>query len=359
MKATRFLAIMMVLVMLFLTACGTTPAADPTDPPADDSAVQTPVEGVTEPPAETPVEAKVFRVADVNAEGHIIVEALHYFADQVAELSDGALKVEVYAGGQLGEDTDCYELLQMGALDFYRGNASTLGDYGKIQLSAMALPYIFRDRDHFWKVCSGEIGKAVFEDLASSGIGMVGVAYLDEGARNFFTTEKVITCLDDIKDLKIRVQNSELMLSTVAALGANPTPIDYNELYSALQTGIVDGAENPPASYFANMFHEPAPNYVLDAHTYSPSMILASEIVWNTLTDAEKEIFMEAAKLTQEYNMEAIEAADQQAYADMKAAGVNITELTDKEAWSAAMAPVYEKFGSDYLDLIAAIQAVE
>lgn len=354
MKTKRFLAMVMVLVMLFLTACGTSSPA-PTEAPAEAPAA-TPTEA---PVAEAPVEAKVFRIADVNAEGHIIVEALHYFADQVAELSGGALKVEVYAGGQLGEDTDCYELLQMGALDFYRGNSSTLGDYGKIQLSAMALPYIFRDRDHFWKVCSGEIGQQVFDDLAGSGIGMVGVAYLDEGARNFFTTEKVITCLDDIKDLKIRVQNSELMLSTIAALGANPTPIDYNELYSALQTGIVDGAENPPASYFANMFHEPAPNYVLDAHTYSPSVILASELVWNTLTDDEKAIFQEAAELTQEYNMKAIEEADQKAYADMEAAGVNITELTDKDAWSAAMAPVYEKFGSDYLELIAAIQAVQ
>jgi tripartite ATP-independent transporter DctP family solute receptor len=303
-------------------------------------------------------EKRVLRVADVNAEGHVIVQALRHYADRVAELSGGTMQVDVYPAGQLGEDTHCYELLQMGGLDLYRGNASTLGDYGKIQLSAMALPYIFRDREHFWKVVISDLGGKVLDDIQSSGIGMVGIAYLDEGMRNFFTTKASITSLADIKGLKIRVQNAELMVTTVAALGANPTPVSYTELYSALQTGVVDGAENPPASYFSNLFHEPAPNYVLDGHTYSPSIILASERIWQGLTEEQKKILVQAGREVQEYNRKAIEEADNKAYDDMRKAGVRITELTDKDAWIKAMDPVYKRFGADHLDLIKAIQDI-
>ena len=304
-------------------------------------------------------EKLMLRIADVNADGHIIVQALHYYANRVAELSGGTIQVSVYPAGQLGEDNQCYELMQMGGLDLYRGNASSLGEYGKIQLSAMALPYIFRDRDHFWKVVTSDLGKKVLDDIQSSGIGMVGIAYLDEGMRNFFTTKASITKLADIKGLKIRVQNAELMLKTVAALGANPTPVSYTELYSALQTGVVDGAENPPASYFANLFHEPAPNYVLDGHTYSPSVILASEKVWKALTEEQRKVLLQAGKEVQEHNRKAIEEADSKAYDDMRKAGVKITELTDKDAWISAMAPVYKQFGSDYLDLIKNIQDIK
>lgn len=308
---------------------------------------------------ETSGDVRTLRIADVNAQDHVIVKALYHYSEKVNELSNGKIKIDVYPSGQLGEDSDCYELLQMGGLDLYRGNASTIGDYGKVKISAMALPYIFRDRDHFWKVCESETGKEVLDDLKESGIGMVGICYLDEGARNFFTTTKEITSLADIKGLKIRVQNSELMLSTISALGANPTPIDYNELYTALQTGVVDGAENPPASYYSNLFYEPAPYYVLDGHTYSPSMILMSEIVWNQLSEEEQNILMEAGEDTQQYNREMIEEADEEAYDALRKEGVTITELTDKEAWSEAMAPVYEKYGSDYLDLIDEISAVK
>ena len=301
----------------------------------------------------------ILRYGDVNPEGHVIVNAAHYFADTVKELSGGRVVIEIYPSGQLGDDAQCYQAMQMGALDLYRGNSASLTDFGNPQVAALALPYIFRDRDHFWKVCSSELGDRILANMQESGSQMVGIAFLDEGARNFFTTTKPITKLDDIKNLKIRVQSSELMLDTVSALGASPTPIAYAQLYTSLQSGVVDGAENPPASYFSNKFYEVAPNYVKDGHTYAPSIILMSQITWNKLGEELQGVIMEAAKMTQEYNKAEIEKADEEAYKAMTEAGVNVLELEDPEAWSAAMEPVYEKHGAQFMDLINEIKAVQ
>ncbi|MGE4585298.1 MAG: TRAP transporter substrate-binding protein [Sphaerochaeta sp.] len=301
----------------------------------------------------------VLRYGDVNPLGHVLLDSAQYFAQQVSEMSNGRIKIEIYPSGQLGDDNEVYQAMQMGAVDLYRGNASSMSDFGKMQVTALALPYIFRDRDHFWSVCSGDLGKEILADIQASGSRMVGLFYMDEGARNFFTTDAPVTKLADLKNLKIRVQNSQLMLDTVSALGANPTPIDYAELYTALQTGVVDGAENPPASYFSNKFYEVAPYYVLDGHTYSPSVVLMSEIVWNRLSSEDQQILVKAGQLTEEFNRKAIEAADQKAYDNLRKAGVQITTLSDPEKWSDCMAPVYAKHGSAYIETINKVKAVK
>lgn len=299
-----------------------------------------------------------FSYGDVNPFGHVIVNAAEYFRDQLYEKTNGRIWMEIYPSGQLGDDAECYQGMQMGAVDMYRGNASSLTDFGKNQISALALPYIFRDRNHFWDVCTSELGDSILANLQECGTGMVALCFLDEGARNFFTTTKPVTKLADLAGQKIRVQQSALMMDTVAALGASPTPVDYAELYTALQSGIVDGAENPPASYYSNKFYEVAPYYVLDGHTYSPSVILISEMMWNTLSAEDQAIMREVADMTEVYNRAEIEAADQAAYDSLKANGVQILELEDQAAWVEAMGPVYEKHGKDFLDLIAQIQGM-
>ena len=299
-----------------------------------------------------------FSYGDVNPFGHVIVNAAEYFRDQLYEKTNGRIWMEIYPSGQLGDDAECYQGMQMGAVDMYRGNASSLTDFGKNQISALALPYIFRDRNHFWDVCTSELGDSILANLQECGTGMVALCFLDEGARNFFTTTKPVTKLADLAGQKIRVQQSALMMDTVAALGASPTPVDYAELYTALQSGIVDGAENPPASYYSNKFFEVAPYYVLDGHTYSPSVILISEMIWNELSAEDQAIMREVADMTEVYNRAEIEAADQAAYDSLKANGVQILELEDQAAWVEAMGPVYEKHGKDFLDLIAQIQGM-
>lgn len=295
---------------------------------------------------------------DVNPFGHVIVNAAEYFRDQLYEKTNGRIWMEIYPSGQLGDDAECYQGMQMGAVDMYRGNASSLTDFGKNQISALALPYIFRDRNHFWDVCTSELGDSILANLQEVGTGMVALCFLDEGARNFFTTTKPVTKLADLAGQKIRVQQSALMMDTVAALGASPTPVDYAELYTALQSGIVDGAENPPASYYSNKFFEVAPYYVLDGHTYSPSVILISEMIWNELSAEDQAIMREVADMTEVYNRAEIEAADEAAYTALKEKGVQILNLEDQANWVEAMAPVYEKHGKDFLDLIAQIQGM-
>lgn len=293
---------------------------------------------------------------EVNPEGHIMTDSAQFFADQVKEMSGGKVIIEIYPSGQLGDDARCYQAMQMGALDLYRGNASSLVECGDPMITVLALPYIFRDREHFWNVCGSELGEQILDDIQSSCGGMIGLAYLDEGARHFFTTDKPITRLSDMKGLTFRMQVSEVMIDTVTALGAKALPIAYVELYSALQAGTVDGAENPAPSYWSNRFYEVAPYYVLDGHTHSPGVLMASEITWNQLGEEYQQILRAAAKKTQKYNKKEIERAEQKALEFLKNVGVEITEVKDRQAWGDAMEPVYRKHGAQFLDLIQEIR---
>lgn len=292
---------------------------------------------------------------EVNPEGHIMTESAKFFAQEVERLSKGRIAVEIYPSGQMGDDTQCYRAMQMGSLDLYRGNSASLVEFGSPMVSVLALPYIFRDREHFWKVCESRLGQEILEDIQVKCKGIRGLGYLDEGARNFFARERPVTRVEDMRNLRIRIQISELMEDTVKALGAKVVPIAYVELYTALQSGSVDGAENPPVSYYYNKFYEVAPYCVRDGHTYAPGVILVSEITWNALSGEDQQALSEAARLTQDYNREEIERADREAYEALERAGVEILEPEEPEAWINAMEPVYQKYGAQFLDLIEEI----
>lgn len=292
---------------------------------------------------------------EVNPEGHIMTESAKFFAGQVERLSEGRIAVEIYPSGQMGDDAQCYRAMQMGSLDLYRGNCASLVEFGEPMASVLALPYIFRNREHFWKVCESRLGQEILDDIEVKSGGIKGIAFLDEGARNFFTRERPVTRVEDMKGMRIRIQLSEMMEDTVKALGAETVPIAYVELYTALQSGSVDGAENPPVSYYYNKFYEVAPYYVKDGHTYAPGVILVSEITWNTLSEEDRQVLIEAARLAQDYNRVEIEKADEQAYRALERAGVEILEPEDPETWSRAVEPVYQKYGAEFLDLIEEI----
>ena len=295
---------------------------------------------------------------EVNTEGHIMIDSANFFADRVKELTGGKVVVDIYPSGQLGDDTRCYRSMEMGALDLYRGNGASLVECGNPMISVLALPYIFRDREHFWTVCNSELGEEILDNIGEC-TGMIGLAYLDEGARNFFTTKKPVRKLEDMKGLKIRVQMTSMMEDTVDALGAEALPIAYVELYTALESGIVDGAENPPVSYYYNKFYEAAPYYVKDGHTYTPGVILVSKLTWGNLKKEYQDALLQAAKETQEYNRKAIDTADRKAYAALERAGVTILEPEDPEEWGKAMGPVYEKYSAQYLDLIEEVRQMK
>lgn len=294
------------------------------------------------------------RYAELNPDGHIMDQCGDKFAELVAQKSGGRIEIQVFPAGQLGDEKTMYQTVQMGggAIDIARGNTNSLGDFGCKKLSLFGLPFIFRDRAHLWTVLHSEIGEELLRDPQECGAGMVGLFFLDEGSRNFFTKKGVeIHSLADFKGLKLRVPTTELMTDTVSALGVQSTPISFSELYSAIQAGTVDGAEQPHSGYYSNKFFEVAPNYVLSGHTYSPGIVIISEAVWKKLSAEDQKILREAGKETEEWNRATIEKLDAELLENIKKAGANVIEIKDKSAIVNATKPVVDKYAHDYVDL--------
>jgi tripartite ATP-independent transporter DctP family solute receptor len=297
----------------------------------------------------------VLKYGELNPDNHPMTVAANKFAEIVKTKSNGRIEVQVYPSGQLGDEKTEIQGVQMGAIDFCRANTISLGDYGVKQMNLFALPFVFRDRDHIWKVLDSDIGKDMLDTVQKSGTKMVGIGWMEEGARSFFFRDKEVKSIADLKGLKIRVPQTQIMMDTVAAFGASPTPISYSELYSSLQTGVVDGAENPPTGYVANNFNEVAKYYSLNNHVYSPSVICISEATWSKLSPEDQKLMKDAMKEVEKFNRETSEKADKEAMEQAKKKGAVITDIPDKTEWQNAVKPLYEKYGADFKDLLAKI----
>jgi len=300
----------------------------------------------------------VLSFGELNPDGHPMADAAYEFARLVNEKSNGSITIEVFPAGQLGDERTQIQNLQIGAQDIFRANANSMGDFGATKSNLFSLPFIFRNREHIWNVLNGEIGDEILADVEQSDSQLVALGFLEEGARSFFFTNKLVQSVEDMRGLKIRVPQTQILLDTVAAFGASPTPIAYSELYSALQTGVVDGAENPPTGYLSNSFYEVAPYYTLNEHIYSPSIMIMSESRWNSLSANQKSILQEAADEVRNFNRAQAAQRDEEALAELRAKGVEIVEIQDKGPWQAMVQPVYERYGADFIDLISQIQAV-
>jgi tripartite ATP-independent transporter DctP family solute receptor len=271
------------------------------------------------------------RYAELNPDGHIMDLCADHFAGLVSQKSGGRITIQVFPAGQLGDEKTVYQGLQIGSVDMSRGNTNSMVDFGVRKITLFGLPFIFRDREHLWKVINSEIGDEFLKEPEETKTGMVGLFYLDEGSRNFFTSKnKPINGINDFRGLKLRVPTTDLMSDTVAALGVQSTPISFGELYSALQTGVVDGAEQPHPGYFSNKFYEVAPNYILSGHTYSPGIVLISEISWKKLSAEDQAVIRQAAKETEQWNRASIEKLDTDLLNQIKAAGANVIPVPDK-----------------------------
>lgn len=308
----------------------------------------------------TEKQSYTFTYAELNPDGHIMDECADQFAKIVSDMSDGRITIQVYPGGQLGDEKTVYQTLQLGGgtIDMARGNTNSMSDFGVQKMNLFGLPFIFRDREHLWNVLNSELGEEVLAEPQAVGTSMVGLFYLDEGSRNFFTVaNKTIDSIEDFQGLKLRVPTTDLMSDTVAALGVQSTPISFSELYSALQSNTVDGAEQPHSGYVSNRFYEVAPNYILSGHTYSPGIVLMSESSWNKLDAEDQALIMAAAKQTEEWNRASIEALDNDLLEQARAAGANIIEVEDKTPYIEATKDVVAKYTVGLEDFYAAIMA--
>ncbi|VBB05388.1 trap transporter solute receptor dctp/teaa [Lucifera butyrica] len=296
----------------------------------------------------------VLKAADVQPEGYPTVEGLKYMAKLLDERSHGRIKMQVYAGGQLGGEKETIEMTQMGTVAIARVNSAPMVSFAP-KMGVYSMPFIFRNEDHLWKVLDGPVGKELLKDLTSANL--IGLGYYDSGARSFYTKSKPINTPEDAKGLKIRVQQSKIFIDTMNALGASATPMDYGEVYSGLQTGIIDGAENNPPSLYSSKHYEVAKYYSLDEHSMVPEVILMSKKVWDGLSPDDQKLIAQAAFESEAYERKAWNEYTEKSLEQLKAHGVKISK-PDKEPFIKAMAPVYAQY-PEYKDLISQIQAVK
>lgn len=298
----------------------------------------------------------VLRYAENQAQDYPTTQAAYKFAELVEQKTNGKIHIDVYHGGQLGDEKAVIEQLQFGAIDFTRVSLSPLSEFEK-SLNILQLPYLYKDAAQMWRVLDGPIGDQFLNSMEKNNL--IGLSWFDAGARNFYDSKRPITKLEDLKGLKIRVQESQLMMGMVSALGANPTPMAYGEVYSGLQTGVIDGAENNWPSYDSVSHYEVAKYYVLDEHTRVPEMQMVSKITWDKFSDEEKAIIRECAKESAKIERQLWAEKEKASEEKVRAAGCVITELEpgEKEKFQAAMQPLYTQFGAGYEDLIKQIQA--
>ena len=317
--------------------------------------------------------AVTLKLSEVHAEGYPTTLADQEFARLVEERTDGRIKIDVYSGGALyGEETGAIEALQLGDLAFSRVSASPVSSYVPA-MNAIQMPYLYKNADHMWAVLDGEIGQKMLSEVQASGSGLVGLCWYDAGARSYYTN-KPVTCVADMKGLKIRMQNNRMMVAMTNVLGGvGVTGIGPNEVYSAITQGTIDGAENNWPTYQNMGDYEAAPYYVLDKHTMVPEILLASEAVLAELDEADVEIIKACARETQEFEKQKWAEKEASSEQIVRAAGCTITELTPEafaEFEDAMTRPVtgvegiddgkslYEMYGGAYQDVIDAIIAV-
>lgn len=302
---------------------------------------------------------------EVNGEDYGATVGAHAFADKIAELSGGHITVELYINGTLGGEAESMQGIQMGTLDIFRGNASSLPNYGAEIIGSTGLPYVFKDMAQFEAVAESDLGQELLDSVEAADCGYVALGWLVEGPRSMFITESTYQklgspsefTLDMMKDMKVRVPETDLMLSTMDALGATATAISYSELYTSLQSGVVDAAENGVTSYMSNSFNEVAPYFITDAHTFGCGVILMNTDKWNSFNDTEKEWIKEATLAARDACYEYNQKQEQACFDSFDEKGVTKLEVADIEKWQEACAPLYAQQSAEVQDIIARIQS--
>lgn len=291
-------------------------------------------------------------MAEVNPLDTIVGQTDTKFKETVEELSGGKIKIDLQASGVLGSENDVLDTMLGGGgtIDISRISAFALTSYGAEKSVLLSIPYTFANRDHFWKFADSELAPEFLMEPHDNGLGVRGLYYGEEGFRHFFTVKEV-KGLDDLKGMKLRVSNDPIMNGMVEGLGASPTVVSFNELYSALQTGVVDGAEQPIANYKSNAFQEVAPNLILDGHTLGAIQVIITDEAWDKLTPEQQDILMQAGKEASEFNRQISEEAENKVLDELKADGINVIEVDDITPWQEACKDIINESTKDNAEL--------
>lgn len=271
---------------------------------------------------------------------HSVSKAMEFMAKRVQEESNGKMRIDIYPSQQLGSERELLELLQIGSLDITKVSSSVIEGFEPLY-KVFSVPFLFQNQEHRFAVYDGEIGRELLD--AGQSIRLVGLTYFDAGTRSFYTKDRPIRHPDDLQGMKIRVQESPASLRMVNMLGGSATPISFGELYTALQQGIVDGAENNPPSLYLTRHYEVVDYYSLDEHTAVPDMLFASQFTWERLTDEEKEIIRNAAQESAIYQRKLWEESTNTAMEAVQDAGIEVI-YPDKEPFREKLQPMYVEY---------------
>ncbi len=298
------------------------------------------------------------RSSDTHPDGYPTVEAVKYIGQVIKDKTGGRLCLDVYFGSQLGEEKDTIEQTQFGVIDM---NRVSLGPFNDIipETQVPSLPYIFKSVEHMHHVMDGAIGQEILDAFTAHDL--VGLAFYDGGSRSFYNSKRAINTMADLKGLKFRVMQSDIFVSMVQALGANAVPMPYGEVYSAIQTGVIDGAENNWPSYDTSGHYEVAKYYTLDEHLIVPEVLVMSKKSWEKLSADDQALIRQAAKDSVPVMRKLWFAQEKVSEDKIRANGNEIVTNIDKAPFIAAMKPVYDKFVTDakLKDLVARIQATD
>ncbi|HKS34277.1 MAG TPA: TRAP transporter substrate-binding protein [Enterobacteriaceae bacterium] len=301
--------------------------------------------------------AQTFRAADVHPADYPNVVAVQHMGEKLSAATDGRLDIKTFPGGVLGDEKQVIEQAQIGAIDIIRVSMTPVAAILP-EINVFTLPYIFRDEDHMHKVLDGMIGKEIGDRLsASSKSRLIFLGWMDAGTRNLITKAPV-TKAEDLKGMKIRVQGSPIALDTLKAMGANSVAMGVSEVFSGMQTGVIDGTENNPPTFVAHNYLPVVKNYTWSKHFIIPELFLFSKAKWDKLKKEDQELILKLAKEAQAEQRELWKTYNDKSLEAMKAGGVKFHEM-DTAPFYQATQPVRDKYGKDHQDLIKRIQEVK
>ena len=301
----------------------------------------------------------IFKSGDVHPFGYPTVEAVKWMGEQLSAQTNGRLSVQIFPSMQLGGEKEMIEQAQVGALAMARTSVGPMGTLVP-ELNVFNLPYMFRDTAHMEKVIDGPIGDGLLKKLSDHpSANLLGLCWMNAGTRNVYNSKHPVADKADLSGLKIRMMGNPIFVDTMNALGGNGVAMGFDQLINALQTGIVDGAENNYPSYVSGQHYRYAKYISQTEHLMIPEILVFSKRVWGNLSPDDQALIARTAKQVQQEQRKLWYAMEEKALAEMKAQGVELLQVSDKAAMRAAVKPVWDKYGGQLAGLIEQIQAVQ
>jgi tripartite ATP-independent transporter DctP family solute receptor len=301
----------------------------------------------------------VLNATDVHPLGYPTVEAVQRMGKKLEQATNGRLSVQMYPSMQLGGEKEMIEQAQVGALAMARISVGPMGPLVP-ELNVFNLPFMFRDAAHMEKVIDGEIGDELMKKLSDHPTaGLIGLAWMNAGTRNVYNAKKPVRSIDDLKGLKIRMMGNPIFVDTMNSLGGNGVSMGFDQLINAMQTGVVDGAENNYPTYTSGQHYRYAKYFSLTEHLMIPEILVFSKRVWNTLSKEDQELIRKTAKEAQQEQRKLWYEMEEKSVKEMKEAGVEILPIADKQKFQDAVKPVWDKHAAQHAALVKRIQDVK